>query len=194
MAQPAADAAQGGDAANFYARALNDAQAGKYRITRRAANPVGRAGQKKVIRKRADGATCKIRPSAAKNETESASVSSTASATYAASTASEWWATSVSRSVRHSPAWLIFYIALDCSRFECREQCRCLVIIQLGLGRAIGVLVGTRFIICPEAFLGLRRSSCRHERYHSLLRPGNRHQPGDEQRLAGHDGRHMWPV
>lgn len=92
MAQPDANAAQD-DAANFYARALNDAQAGKYRITRRAANPVGRAGQKKVIRKRADGATCKIRPSG-QNATENATASDPSS-TAAASTANEWWATSV---------------------------------------------------------------------------------------------------
>lgn len=105
MAQPAAEAAQG-DAANIYARALNDAQAGKYRITRRAANPVGRAGQKKVIRKRADGATCKIRPSV-RNETESA-VESTASST-------QWASETASATVSNVNDW---YAAEPVSRIE----------------------------------------------------------------------------
>lgn len=92
-----------GDAANFYARALTDAQAGKFRITRRSS--VGKPGQKKVIRKRGDGAVCRIRPST--NETAGAtasessssstqSASETATATATVSNVNNWWAEPVS--------------------------------------------------------------------------------------------------
>ncbi|KAI5450687.1 hypothetical protein NCC49_002698 [Naganishia albida] len=91
----AAQSSSDGDAATFYARALTDAQAGKFRITRRSA--VGKPGQKKVIRKRGDGAVCRIRP--AVNETASAVESTASSTEWAEETASatvsnvnNWWA------------------------------------------------------------------------------------------------------
>ncbi|KAJ9125535.1 hypothetical protein QFC22_000496 [Naganishia vaughanmartiniae] len=86
-----------GDAANFYARALSDAQAGKFRI-RRSADSAGKPGQRKVVRKRGNGATCKIRSTA--NATEAAVESAASSSWSAEATASasasaavnNWWA------------------------------------------------------------------------------------------------------
>lgn len=110
MAQPVAQSADG-DAANFYARALTDAQAGKFRITRRSS--VGKPGQKKVIRKRGDGAVCRIRPStndtAAASTLESSSsstqsASETASASAAVSNVNNWWA-EPTQSASSSAAW-----------------------------------------------------------------------------------------
>lgn len=195
MAQPDANAAQD-DAANFYARALNDAQAGKYRITRRAANPVGRAGQKKVIRKRADGATCKIRPSG-QNATENASPSA-ASSTAGASTASEWWATSV--------GWFFAFLHLntDCCRNskDCRGEQRRLVVLQLSMGRALRVLhLGSRTLFVGGTRSVLRDALlvvflCRSRAYSRdpSLQWWNRHQSGHQQRLAGHQRQRMWPM
>ncbi|KAJ9107817.1 hypothetical protein QFC19_002723 [Naganishia cerealis] len=116
MAQPAATSTSEGDSTNFYARALNDAQAGRYRITRRSPNPAaGKPGQRKVIRKRGDGATCRIRSTA--NATESAVSSSSSADVSATSTSTDpaegtnvnnWWAATTkasSSSAVPTPAW-----------------------------------------------------------------------------------------
>lgn len=101
IAERLAASAPEGDAANFYARALSDAQAGKYRI-RRSADSAGKPGQRKVVRKRGTGATCKIRST--ENATESAVESAAASSSSAEASASatataainNWWASPVS--------------------------------------------------------------------------------------------------
>ncbi|KAJ9128240.1 hypothetical protein QFC24_000532 [Naganishia onofrii] len=111
IAERMAASASEGDAANFYARALSDAQAGRYRI-RRSADSAGKPGQRKVVRKRGTGATCKIRST--ENVTASAVESAIASSSSAEATASasaavnNWWASpseAASSSAAPSSTW-----------------------------------------------------------------------------------------